>query len=372
MTVQATPWAIQGQSHDGEVIRSFAAALFGVPVAAHTAAASVTTAGGGHGVVDAGDLAVTQNGTPNMSVNVAAGRAVVRSGGTSSLLAGVYIGLNDATVNVAIAAADATNPRRDLVVFQVRDSNYGEAAADARITVVTGTPAASPSDPALTSYPNCVVLARVAVAAGATSITTANITDLRTRAHTVGGRKVCTSTTRPTGASLHTGLAIFETDTLRALVYDGSSWSVVSDARAWQSWTPAITAPGGTAPTTGTGPTIAGEYTQLGKLVFARGSITFGTGPTAGSGNYRLSLPVAPRVSGLSTGLCLGELRCSALTGAVTAYFDAAVIDTSNSKLGFRYQSAWPAGTDTQWGAAAPAAPIASSRYEFAVLYEAL
>lgn len=371
MTVQALPWAIQGQSHDAVVVRNLIAAMFGVPVAAHAAAASVTTAGGGHGVVGAGDLAVTQNGTPNMSVNVAAGRCIVRAGNASSIAAACWSGMNDAAVNVAIAAADPTNPRRDLVIFQVRDSNYGEAASDARITVVTGTPAASPSDPALTSYPNALVLARVAVAAAATTVTNANITDLRTRVHAVGGVRVCTSTTRPTGASLFAGLEIFETDTLRKLVYDGSAWLVVADTRAWQAWTPTLDSTG-TAPTLGTGSAVAGEYLQIGRLVFARGSITFGTsGVSAGTSNYRLTLPVTPRTAGLSTGLVTGELRASALTGAITAYFGAAVVDTSNGKLGFRYQASWPAGADTQWGAASPAAPTTSTRFEFAVVYEA-
>jgi hypothetical protein len=35
---------------------------------------------------------------------------------------------------------------------------------------------------------------------------------------------ICTSTTRPTGASLFTGLAIYETDTKRFYIYDGATW----------------------------------------------------------------------------------------------------------------------------------------------------
>jgi hypothetical protein len=58
------------------------------------------TAGGGHGVVGAGDLAVTQNGTPNMSVNVAAGRAFIRGTETGSLNQGVYSFFNDGIVNL--------------------------------------------------------------------------------------------------------------------------------------------------------------------------------------------------------------------------------------------------------------------------------
>jgi hypothetical protein len=35
---------------------------------------------------------------------------------------------------------------------------------------------------------------------------------------------VCTSTTRPTGGSLFTGLAIYETDTKKFYIYDGGAW----------------------------------------------------------------------------------------------------------------------------------------------------
>lgn len=249
MAVESLPWAIQGQSHNATVARNAVAALMGAPSAALVAAAQITTAGGSHGVVLAGDLAVTQNGTPNMSVNVAAGRCFVRSQETLSLGHGTYTGFNDATVNVAVAASDPTNPRRDLVVFQVRDSNYSGASTDARIAVVTGTPAASPVDPAVPV--NSLVLARIAVAAAATTVVNANITDLRTRSYALGGVAVCTSTTRPTGASLYAGLVIYETDTNRPMVYNGTGWRAIRTVRAQQSGA-AVTSSGTTESTVAT------------------------------------------------------------------------------------------------------------------------
>lgn len=129
------------------------------------------------GVSGSGDLKVTQNGTPGMSVYVAAGKAFVQGDDNGSQ--GLYHVWNDATVTLAISAADATNPRRDLIVARVRDAYYSGATNAFDLFVITGTPAASPSDPAVPN--NCLVLARVAVAALATSITNANITDLRTQ-----------------------------------------------------------------------------------------------------------------------------------------------------------------------------------------------
>lgn len=68
---------------------------------------------------------------------------------------------------------------------------------------------------------------------------------------------------------------------------------------AWTSWTPTLTATT-TNPTLGTGGTVQeGYYMQLGKLVIAWYSIQFGTtGLNVGSGEYRLSLPVAAVTTG--------------------------------------------------------------------------
>lgn len=284
MTVQALPWSIQGQSHSAEIARNHTAAMFGAPVSAFTNAVQATTHGGSHGIVGAGDFAVTQNGTPNMSVNVAAGRALIRSGNASSIAAGVYAVLNDATVNVAIAAADPTNPRIDLVVVQVRDTNYGEATNDVRITVITGTPAASPAVPALTSYPNALVLAQIAVAAADTSIVTGDITDKRTYATALGGTQWCTSTTRPTGVALREGSRIYELDTNRELLYDGTGWVIMSEPA--QSYTPSLT-----NMTLGNG-TVAGSYHRSDGWCDFTAAFTLGS-TSAVAANAAISIPVA-------------------------------------------------------------------------------
>jgi hypothetical protein len=143
-------------------------------------AATIAASGG---IVDAGGYAVTQNGTPNMSVNVAAGRAWIpgnQVGNISGFLfntQGQYFALNDAVVNVAVAASNPTNPRIDLVVLQVLDAQYTGSTNLAQLAVITGTAAATPVAPAAPS--NSLVLAQVAVAALATSIVNANLTDVR-------------------------------------------------------------------------------------------------------------------------------------------------------------------------------------------------
>lgn len=128
------------------------------------------------GVVLPGDLSVSERAAgANMSVDVAAGSAFIH--GTESGTQGTYHVYNDAVANLTIAAADATNPRIDLVVAQVRDSFYSGGDDDWQLAVLTGTPAASPAEPAVPD--NAIVLARVDVDALAAAITDADITDRR-------------------------------------------------------------------------------------------------------------------------------------------------------------------------------------------------
>jgi hypothetical protein len=127
---------------------------------------------GRQGIMNTGDFAVTQNGTPNMSVNVAAGFGLV-AGTQNTPVQGLYNLYNDATVNLAIAASNPTNPRIDVVVATVDDAYYGSGDNTTYLQVITGTPAASPSVPAIPA--NSLALAHVYVGAGVTSITNSNI-----------------------------------------------------------------------------------------------------------------------------------------------------------------------------------------------------
>jgi hypothetical protein len=130
-----------------------------------------------HGLAEPTALQVAAQGSPDMSVSVSDGTALIT--GSSVVGQGVYGFVNDAAVTLPIATAHPTNPRKDLVVAQIRDSEAdGLGFSDAYLSVVTGTAAASPVDPAVPD--NCLVLARVNVAALATSITGGNITNLAT------------------------------------------------------------------------------------------------------------------------------------------------------------------------------------------------
>jgi hypothetical protein len=158
MTLRTPPSWLQNGSHPAENDRLTTQALW------------ATT-----GIIKSDSLAVTQNSPVGLSVRVASGWAAVV--GTIQANMGTYVGYNDATATLSINAADPTNPRIDLVCLTVNDSYYTGALDNAILQVIAGTPAGSPVAPTLPA--NSISLATVAVGAGATSITNANITDTR-------------------------------------------------------------------------------------------------------------------------------------------------------------------------------------------------
>lgn len=216
MTVVNPPGFLQNLStHTAEVLRGAYNNLLSVQNASLIGKGGVNPALGPGG--NAG-LKVFQNGTPNMSVNVPAGGALIS--GTEGTKQGIYSVLNDATVNLAISASDPTLNRIDIVVFKVQDTAYSGATDSCSLVVVTGTPSGSPAVP--TAPNNSITLAQVAVNAAVSTIVTANITDKRTFYSAMGGAQICTSATRP--ASPYEGLLIYQTDNDGTMTYDGTNW----------------------------------------------------------------------------------------------------------------------------------------------------
>lgn len=118
----------------------------------------------GSGTQPADALKVQAKSAPTTAIDVLAGSALVQGIG--------YI--NTATVSFVIAANASGNPRIDTVVLR---ADY--ALQTVRLAVLQGTPAASPSVPALTQSANVlweIPLADIAVANGFVTITNANIT----------------------------------------------------------------------------------------------------------------------------------------------------------------------------------------------------
>jgi hypothetical protein len=158
MTLRTPPSWLQNGSHPAENDRLTTQALW------------ATT-----GIIKSNSLAVTPNSPVGMSVIIASGWAAIV--GTTQANMGTYVAYNDAATVVAITTANPTNPRIDLVCATVQDAYYTGAQNNVIFQVVVGTPAPSPVVPALPA--NSIALAEVDVVAGALSITSGDITDLR-------------------------------------------------------------------------------------------------------------------------------------------------------------------------------------------------
>lgn len=266
-------------------------------------------------------LQVTQRASPAMFTTIAAGTGFVPA---SSAVGGGYIVHNDASFDVAIAAAHATLGRRDLVIAQVRDAEYSGANNDWLLSVVTGTASGSPTLPATPA--GAIPLAQVQVNANASTITNANITDLRNFTVALGGTIPAASTARP--ANPYEGMSIYETNNNLPKWYNGSAWSgwqdegymtpsdlatylaangyvttsyltsnayvtqTGLDASTWTSYTPNWGA-STSNPSIGNG-NIAGRYYKIGKWCHVHIGLDIGSTTSIGSGAYSFSLPFTP------------------------------------------------------------------------------
>jgi hypothetical protein len=147
-------------------------------------------AGVREGVVNGGSYRVIQRAAgANMTVDVASsvGSGAIVQGDSITAQGNYFVPPTTADVNVDIATSDATNPRNDLVVLEIKDDQHDASGLNlARVRVITGTPngsAAATDAPGANGTPalpsSCLLLAVVRVTAGATSVTTAMINDRR-------------------------------------------------------------------------------------------------------------------------------------------------------------------------------------------------
>jgi hypothetical protein len=146
-------------------------------------------------VMDAGTATAVQvaggvfPGAGAMQVTAAGGMSVAINAGyccapnSSSALQGGYVFGLMASQTLALAASSQTQPRIDIITAYVND--LGTNGSAAYVATVTGIPAASPTVPAAPA--NSITLAQIAVGAGVSSVTSANITDVRSYVVAPGG-----------------------------------------------------------------------------------------------------------------------------------------------------------------------------------------
>jgi hypothetical protein len=125
------------------------------------------------------------SGGANMTVLVDANAGIARVDGTSVTHQGPYIvAPHSVDITLDVTTANATNPRIDMVVLQVRDHTHDASGAnDARVRILTGTATSGATLDNRTGAPalpaNSIRLADILVPATDTTISNAQIRDRR-------------------------------------------------------------------------------------------------------------------------------------------------------------------------------------------------
>lgn len=196
------------------------------------------------GLFESGHFASTQRAAgANMSVDLATGAALLSPG--SATLQGSYVGYNEtagyntsSTGGMTWPAADGANPRIDLLCLEVRDTaEDGSGSTGFGLRLETGTANAGATHQNFTAYwptvpTGCVPIAAVRMPAAATTITTANITNLNPVA---GGRSAysyaatadTTASTTYTRLTTHDGVFVYVPHAnARVRVFMESHWKI--------------------------------------------------------------------------------------------------------------------------------------------------
>ena len=101
---------------------------------------------------------------------------------------------------------------------------------------------------------------------------------------------------------------------------------------AWAAYTPALTS-SGTAPTLGTGNTV-GNYTQTGKKVDGTTEVLWGVSPTAGTGFYVITMPVAANLHGMAD-LRVGTITLIKQSTGAQVNADLVMVNATQAKFSY-------------------------------------
>jgi len=159
------------------------------------------------------------------------------------------------------------------------------------------------------------------------------------------------------------GMWAFLGDVLQLTFYSGFSWDPIANGTGWQTYTPTWSS-SGTQPGLGNG-TINGRYARFGKTVHFDTSLIIGSTSTAGTGNYRISLPSL----GNADTTIEREVLCRSYdASATTAYMGQGVVNATYIQL----QSGAVAGSSAvaNVSATAPWVPATGDIYKTWGTYE--
>lgn len=132
-----------------------------------------------------------------------------------------------------LSPADASNPRKDIVVVRIYDDDEDASTRRESVTeYIVGTPSGTPSEPAVPTGAIRLATIDVPVSGGGSATLTENWW------YTVaqgGILPVRTSSELPTGARTN-GMAVYRMDTESLDIWHGSTWATVGSRKGYQLW----------------------------------------------------------------------------------------------------------------------------------------
>lgn len=173
--------------------------------------------------------------TPNMTVIVSAGFCFIDNHDAGG--SGTYVCVNDSDKTLTVATAGGAGQyRRDCVVASVYDTETAGSVSEWRLEIIQGTYAASAGAAVRPSLPpNCSLLADLSIGPSQTSVSAANIGDVRNFSVAVGGILPVSSSAAPN--RLHPGQVLYltNTDVFTYGKQDGTTGTLVPKATAWSA-----------------------------------------------------------------------------------------------------------------------------------------
>lgn len=141
------------------------------------------------------------------------------------------------------------------------------------------------------------------------------------------------------------------------------AWFPATDA--WTPYAPLWTSTG-TAPNVGTGGTLAGYYSKVGRLVTARIAMEGGPATTFGSGDYSFTLPLTAAVNGIAA-RNFAHVGTWAINDSGVAYYSVTAMISQNSPT---VVQGFVSGTASFFGATQPASWTTNSSFVCTITYE--
>ncbi|MEU6496452.1 hypothetical protein ABZ890_39750 [Streptomyces sp. NPDC046984] len=306
-------------------------------------------------------LKVRAASTPNMTVIVSGGIAFIDQHDTGGV--GTYICVNDADVILNVSPAGGAGQfRKDTVVASVYDAEYAGTASEWRLEIIQGPYAASAGATVRGSLPsNAQVLADISIGPSQSSVTNANIVDIRNYSVAAGGIVPLSSSLDMNHPAPGQFRYLMDTDRILYGKQDGTSGEVAKVPGAWTSYTPAWTG-STTNPSIGNG-TLTGRYTKLGPTVMCEIFLIPGSTTTFGSGTYLLSVPFAKATATEAVG--------AARLTAGSVFLGHCILGSGANTMNVTFPNQSNNGLGQNWGNTVPATFAAGHTLRMSITYEA-